>query len=437
MLLPFLLGSLVAATTRGSGRHTQRHQPRVLAHPFSGYPDLLLPINVGSTNATDTLVGDLDGGHIPAVLNYVSPRIRQMNLRRDPTGRDVFLPADALVDDAAGQHSNATTSTALNASLSSPWDPRHVSVFNGRNANLSLDANGFELLQSPLVLSRSSRTATTATVDFSNPHEVASAYYPACEALVRETFASGGGEGRPVLVRAFDHNVRHADAPQNQQEDDDENGEAESGNALPPAGIVHNDYTAASAPRRLEQLASKVAHRNDVFRKDSENAIPAHLVQEALQGRRRYAFVNVWRSIDATHPVQSFPLALMDGQSAAALGDLRLLQIHYVDRVGENYLAAFHKDHRWYYFPEMTTDEAILIKQWDSFGDLCHRRQQTAAAAPTSTLVPSHSPRSTFALHTAFACRPLRHRSSPPPPRKSIEVRCICIWEEKQDECNQ
>jgi hypothetical protein len=459
MMLFLLLGSLVAAATTSS-RHSQRHHHQVLAHPCGpsssgGYPDLLLPtiINISSSSSSShapvTTVGHCDGDGglafvTPAVLNYVSPPIRQMSLLRDPTGRDVFLPSDVLlVGDDAGRGRDSTIDPS--SSLSSPWDPRHVSVFNGREAKVGLDANGFELVQSPL--SRSS----TAPVDFDNPQEVSSSYYPACEALVREKFAAlsgGGGAGRPVLVRAFDHNVRHADAPHKQEEEEGENDEAGGGSALPPAGIVHNDYTAVSAPRRLEQLASSAAHRNDVFMKASDHAIPAHLVQEALQGKRRYAFVNVWRSIDAINPVQSFPLALMDAQSAAVLSDLRLLQIHYVDRVGENYLAAFHKDHRWYYFPDMTMDEAILIKQWDSFGDLCHRRQPTAAV-PASTTLPSHSlpavdmsqssvpsnvpaPRSTFALHTAFACRPRRTpTTTPPPPRKSIEVRCVCIWDEE------
>jgi hypothetical protein len=457
------VGSLVAAAT--SSRHSQRDHHQVLAHPCGpsssgGYPDLLLPTNIdiisnSSSHAPDTTVGDGDddGGLAsvtPAVLNYASPRIQQVSLRRDPTGRDVFLPSGVLLgDDDAGRGRDSTVLDA-SSSLSSPWDPRHVSVFNGRDAKVGLDANGFDLVQSPL------SRLSTAKVDFDKPQEVSSSYYPACEALVREKFASGGA-GRPVLVRAFDHNVRHADAPQKSEEG--ENDEPGGGNALPPAGIVHNDYTAVSAPRRLEQLASSAAHRNDVLAKASDHSIPAHLVQEALQGKRRYAFVNVWRSIDAINPVQSFPLALVDAQGAAAFSDLRLLQIHYVDRVGENYLAAFHKDHRWYYFPEMTMDEAILIKQWDSFGDwCCRRRQPTAAVAKststsTSTTVPSHSlaavdmsqspvssivpaPRSTFALHTAFACRPpSRSPTTPPPPRKSIEVRCVCIWDEEWDGC--
>jgi hypothetical protein len=425
VLLGWLVPTAVAASSSSRCWHSQSHQ--IPMHPPTwsvGYPDLLLPTNIDDACDED----DLDS--IPAVLNYVSPQIRHMNLRRDPTGRDVFLPSDlvAVVAGTAGLRMLQSLNSSSLLSLS-PWDPREVSVVDGRNANLSLDANGFELVRSPLLSASSTTTTTTpTTIDFSDPNAVASVYYPVCEDLVRETFAARGGR-RPVLVRAFDHNVRRADAAHEQDDDDDEAG---GGNTLPPAGVVHNDYTAASAPRRLEQLASNAVHRNDVLA--SRSAIPGHLVQEAVQGKRRYAFVNVWRSIDATNPIQSYPLALMDSRSAAVFGDLRLLQIHYVDRVGENYLASFHKDHQWYYFPLVTMDDAILIKQWDSFGDLCHRRHETIGAA--STLASSDSPRSTFALHTAFACRALRTNSSPPPPRKSIEVRCVCFWEQEEDGCD-
>ena len=43
-----------------------------------------------------------------------------------------------------------------------------------------------------------------------------------------------------------------------------------------------------------------------------------------------------------------------------------MFEIHYADRVGQNYFAAHHPDHAWNYFPALTRDEALLIKQWDS-----------------------------------------------------------------------
>ena len=38
--------------------------------------------------------------------------------------------------------------------------------------------------------------------------------------------------------------------------------------------------------------------------------------------------------------------------------------------MGENYFAKPSPRHRWFYFPHMEGDEAMLIKQWDSAGPL-------------------------------------------------------------------
>ena len=84
------------------------------------------------------------------------------------------------------------------------------------------------------------------------------------------------------------------------------------------------------------------------------------------------------------------------------------------DRVGENYFAKPSPRHRWFYFPHMEGDEAMLIKQWDSAGDLAQRRKADGA-----------TPRSTFALHSAFADPTT---TADAPDRESIEVRCIVIY---------
>ena len=39
------------------------------------------------------------------------------------------------------------------------------------------------------------------------------------------------------------------------------------------------------------------------------------------------------------------------------------------DRIGEIYHLAHHPSQRWYYAPQMTADEVLLIKGWDSRDD--------------------------------------------------------------------
>ena len=97
----------------------------------------------------------------------------------------------------------------------------------------------------------------------------------------------------------------------------------------------------------------------------------------------------------------------MDAKSTE-MESLRTFSIYYEDRVGENYFAAHHPEQRWFYFPEMTRQEAMILKQWDSYGNLA--RDQTVDFL------------STFTVHSAFVDPSLRKDA---PPRESIEVRCV------------
>jgi hypothetical protein len=88
------------------------------------------------------------------------------------------------------------------------------------------------------------------------------------------------------------------------------------------------------------------------------------------------------------------------------------LQIHYPDRIGENYLPFHNPSHKWYFFPDMTIDEALLIKQWDSKGGIASGKEKDDDDC------------SSFSIHSAF----LGPQEEEVPPRQSIEVRCVCFW---------
>ena len=86
---------------------------------------------------------------------------------------------------------------------------------------------------------------------------------------------------------------------------------------------------------------------------------------------RRFAIINLWRNIVA-EPVELNPLALCDAATVKP-EDLVVFEIHYTDRIGENYFKHDQR-HRWFYYPEMSRDEALLIKQWDSAGEMAASR---------------------------------------------------------------
>jgi len=180
---------------------------------------------------------------------------------------------------------------------------------------------------------------------------------------------------------------------------------------------VHADYTAVSGPRRFELLAEppKV---NDV--KQPKLPLEKGDVAGALAGARRWAFVNVWRPI-STVPVMDRPLACCDAQSVTP-DDLLTFEIRYVDRTGENYFAKHAPGHKWYYFPQMTRDEALLLLQWDSKGDFAVQNSGSGGGTKESE---ASTGSATFALHSAFL-DPSRPVDSPP--RESIEVRCVVIF---------
>jgi len=142
-----------------------------------------------------------------------------------------------------------------------------------------------------------------------------------------------------------------------------------------PVRNAHNDYTEWSGPQRVRDLLPDEA-------------------DELL--KRRFAVVQVWRPI--RHPVEREPLAIADARSIG-MKELFPSSRVYPDRVGEVYHCAYNPQHRWYYFPRMLRDEAIVFKTFDSAKD--GRARWTAHSAfddPTSR--PDAPPRESIEMRT-------------------------------------
>ena len=145
-------------------------------------------------------------------------------------------------------------------------------------------------------------------------------------------------------------------------------------------GRIHNDYTEASGRRRLALVLSE---------------------PELAARVKRYSIVNIWRSIKG--PVLDTPLAVCDSRTLT-VSDLVDSEVRYPRRSGEIYLAVHSPRHRWSYFAEMDRHEALVFKQYDS---------QISGV-------------SRFTPHAAFDLPDV-----PPgaPPRESIELRCLVVYE--------
>jgi hypothetical protein len=214
--------------------------------------------------------------------------------------------------------------------------------------SLDLDREGFVL-----------RHHDTAIRDFYDERALREVYYEEVRHLVKA--ATGAAE-----IVVFDHTIRVAER-------------AVARGLRAPVQLVHNDYTEKSGPQRVRDLLGEAA--------------PAKL-------QRRFAEYNVWRPIKG--PVRTMPLALVDASSIAP-ADLVTCDLVYADRTGEIYHGVYNQAHRWFYFPEMTRDEAVLIKCYDSVTD----------------------GRARFSLHSAFD-DPTAPADAPP--RESIEVRCFAFF---------
>jgi len=279
-------------------------------------------------------------------------------------------------------------------------EERNMPVHDARQLEVSdrprLNCNGLEVVESPL---------RNPNLNFLSQDEVIRAYYSHCAEIVQEV--SGA-----AFVVAFDHNVRSATGKKNKSRI--KGGQYVQG----PAHVVHGDYTLTSAPQRLRDLMRPLGPNDmlSMILTDGRGLIDEVRADRALAGGR-FAIINLWRNI-AHEPVVTHPLAVCDAQSVRP-EDLVVFEIHYEDRIGENYFAKHSDGHRWHFYSGLIRDEALLIKQWDSDGLLA--RSEGLKGDATGTREPC-----TFSFHSAFT-DPTTPADAPD--RWSIEVRCMAFYD--------
>jgi hypothetical protein len=231
-------------------------------------------------------------------------------------------------------------------------DPRQVVIHNGRPyaSEFVLDREGFRFVRHD-----------THVSDFYDENEVRRVYYPEMEAVVK-------AESGASRVHVFDHTLRTADDAVRAER-----------KVREVVSRVHNDYTEWSAPQRVRDLLPDEA--------------------EALL-RRRFAIIQVWRPI--RNPVESFPLAICDARSVSP-DNFIISERRYPNRVGQTYAITYNPHNKWFWFPRMRREEAIVFKVFDSLKD----------------------GRARFTAHTAFD-----DPTSPPnaQPRESIEIRTLAFF---------
>ncbi|CAH0047310.1 unnamed protein product [Clonostachys solani] len=265
---------------------------------------------------------------------------------------------------------------------------RTVSSLRGRETDFSLNANGFAIIHSPAIEKL-----------FASDEAVRGGYYGEVEALIRKHIPE-----RLKKVEIFDHTVRRRQANSPRQ----------------PVQQVHVDQTAAAAAARVRR----------------------HLPLEAEEllgsGGGRYAIINVWRPIE--YAAVDVPLAVVDWKTTDR-DDYVAVDLLYPKRAGgaaededdrgkeklpdpetndsvdgyeprgEHFQVAPNESHRFYFQKDMTPEEALLIKCYDSFGHGEPRGVEgLAVRTPHSAFRDGDAPENAL-------------------PRQSIEVRCLVFYE--------
>ncbi|MGI9220141.1 MAG: CmcJ/NvfI family oxidoreductase [Woeseiaceae bacterium] len=228
---------------------------------------------------------------------------------------------------------------------------REVAVYNARDLLATdLDVEGFQLVEQK-----------SDVTDFYNDQQIASIYHDEVSALLlNETGAQ--------RVEIFD-DTRRTSSMELQ----------EARQIREPANIVHNDYTARSGLKRL----------HDLFPDEADEL-----------SQRRFAIINVWRSIAG--PILNHPLVLCDATTVAP-DKLVSVERRADERIGELQVALPSDQQRWYYYPNMQMDEALIFKTFDS----------------------EAKGRARFTIHSSFE---LPDAPSDAPPRESIETRCLVFF---------
>ena len=237
-------------------------------------------------------------------------------------------------------------------------DPRAMTVFNGwpRVDSFSLDREGFCL-----------RSLKSGFTSWEDGDQVRQDFYPEIVQFLKDTTGASS-----VLV--FDHTIRTARNMTKKLTHEDDTAQRA------PLLYVHCDYTADSGPMRVRQLIQEPGQADALL-------------------SRRVVFINVWKPIST---VEERPLGMCDTTTVAE-DDYFKLVLRYRDRTGENYLLKHSPRHRWWYFPNMTPEQLVLLKTYDSATDGTAR----------------------FVGHSAFEDPT---SSADAAPRESMEIRTIAFF---------
>lgn len=265
---------------------------------------------------------------------------------------------------------------------------RPVANMRGREAEFGTDVSGFSVHHSP-----------AQEKSFTDDAAIRSGYYTEVENILRQKLPNV----KKVVI--FDHTIRRKQKASPRQ----------------PVQQVHVDQTPGAAAVRVRRH------------------LPEDEAETLLKGR--YQIINVWRPIE--NSASDFPLAVVDWRSTSP-SDFVKVDLLYPKRdsvvdddddrgkekladeatklstegyqvKGETFAVQPNEGHRFWYMKDMTPEETMFIKCFDSRGQ----------GAPEGKGVQG---RAMCTPHTAFVDP---DTPADAPGRQSIEVRCLVFYEDE------
>ena len=249
-------------------------------------------------------------------------------------------------------------------------DSVQVDIFDARQqTDIAWQTQGFELT-----------SHVCGSVDWNNDPQVATDYYPSMEALARDL----AGCDHALIAGHIHRNptaaAQHSD--------------------FAPIQYAHSDFT--------ESYGDLIRHRYAESEPDTQATLErANIGQEDVLNARRILILQFWRNIGS--PNMDLPLAFCDARTVQAED---LVAYHIPEYGGE--VSSFDTfgvtrpaidgAHKWFVYPEMTPDEVIAFRTFDS--DMVETKQHF------------------WTPHSAFVDPTVRA----PYARHSIEVRATCLF---------
>jgi hypothetical protein len=306
-----------------------------------------------------------------------------------------------------------------------------VVVKNGRDLknknSASLHTTGFSLCNQ-----------VSAVTDWDDEQDVTLTYHSEMAAFVKAYTGA-------MLAFCNDHTIRRTYESQTMpvqrtakvgpEQADDVEAEEEDPLGLSmknPLPAVHNDFTESYASELAKALDAnhdepyisvgddnKSVERQDTKHKESlasfgliDQLRSAGVTGYDLRFKYRVLVVNAWRNV-SDEPLKTMPLAVCDMRSVGASGELVNIKSKIMGGFLETVTATDSgaSAHQWYWYPDMTKDEVLLFKTFDS-----------------------ENSGSRGQLHCAFQPKPYPQKAALAqaekltlPPRHSCETRVLCL----------